>query len=347
LKIGAAVTTEVDHTRRDATRRAHSATHLLHYALRRVLGEQAQQKGSLVEPDRFRFDFTSGRALTPEERVRIEDLVNDKVLVNAPVETEVLPVDQAKKRGAMAIFEEKYGDVVRVLTMTSDSVELCGGTHARATGDIGLFKIVTEGGIAAGVRRIEARTGLEALKYVRSLETTLGQAAAAAKSSGTELVDKIEKLVARERELDKKVVELSKKMALGGGGGGGEAALLGQARDVAGIKVLAVAVDVADGGALRELAEKLRDKLGDSVVLVGSKSGPKAQLVLTVARGLVPRLKAPELIRPLAQIVGGSGGGRPDMAQAGGTDTSKLDEALAGLPGVVEAALTAAAQPQA
>jgi alanyl-tRNA synthetase len=342
IGVGTSVKTEVDHRRRDATRRAHSATHLLHYALRRVLGEQAQQKGSLVEPDRFRFDFTSGRAVTVEERSRIEDLVNEKVLVNAPIETETLPIDQAKKRGAIAIFEEKYGDVVRVLTMTKDSVELCGGTHARATGDIGLFKIVSEGGIAAGVRRIEARTGVEALKYVRSLETTLGQAANAAKASGADLVDKIEKLVARERELDKKVVDLSKKMALGGGGGG-EGALLSQARDVEGVKVLGVAVDVADAGALRELAEKLRDKLGESVVLVGSKSGPKVQLVLTVARALVPRLKAPELIRPLAQIVGGSGGGRPDMAQAGGTDVTKLEEALAGLPGVVSAAMSASA----
>ena len=346
LAVGTTVKAEVDHTRRDATRRAHSATHLLHYALRRVLGEQAQQKGSLVEPDRLRFDFTSGRAMTAEERTRVEDFVNEKVLVNAPVETEVLPIDQAKKRGAVAIFEEKYGDIVRVLTMTSDSIELCGGTHARATGDIGLFKIVSEGGIAAGVRRIEARTGVEALKYVRTLEATLGQAAAAAKASSTDLVDKIEKLVARERELDKKVVDLSKRMALGGGGGG-EGALLAQARDVGGVKVLGVAVDVSDAGALRELAEKLRDKLGESVVLVGSKSGPKVQLVLTVARTLVPRLKAPELIRPLAQIVGGSGGGRPDMAQAGGTDASKLEEALAGLPGVVGAAMEAAAQAQA
>jgi alanyl-tRNA synthetase len=346
LAIGTTVKAEVDHTRRDATRRAHSATHLLHYALRRVLGEQAQQKGSLVEPDRLRFDFTSGRAMTAEERMRVEDFVNEKVLVNAPVETEVLPIDQAKKRGAVAIFEEKYGDIVRVLTMTSDSIELCGGTHARATGDVGLFKIVSEGGIAAGVRRIEARTGVEALKYVRTLESTLGQAAAAAKASHTDLVDKIEKLVARERELDKKVVDLSKRMALGGGGSG-EGALLAQARDVGGVKVLGVAVDVSDAGALRELAEKLRDKLGESVVLVGSKAGPKVQLVLTVARALVPRLKAPELIRPLAQIVGGTGGGRPDMAQAGGTDASRLDEALAGLPGVVGAAMEAAAQPQA
>ena len=346
VSLGQTLVAEVDHTRRDATRRAHSATHLLHYALRRVLGEQAQQKGSLVEPDRFRFDFTSGRAVTAEERTRIEDLVNEKVLLNAPVETEVLPIDQAKKRGAVAIFEEKYGDIVRVLTMTADSVELCGGTHARATGDVGLFKIVSEGGIAAGVRRIEARTGVEALKYVRSLELTLRQAEAAAKASGGDLVDKIEKLVQRERALDKKVIELSTKVALGGGGGG-EGALLAQARDIAGVKVLGVAVDVSDAAALRELAEKLRDKLGDSVVLVGSKAGPKVQLVLTVARGLVPRLKANELIRPLAQIVGGSGGGRPDMAQAGGTDASRLDEALAGLERVVGAAMGAVEQVQA
>jgi alanyl-tRNA synthetase len=351
LAVGATLHAEVDHTRRDATRRAHSATHLLHFALRRVLGEQAQQKGSLVEPDRFRFDFTSGRALTPDERAEVEDLVNQKVLVNAPVETEVLPIDQAKKRGAVAIFEEKYGDIVRVLTMTADSVELCGGTHARATGDIGLFKIVSEGGIAAGVRRIEARTGLEALKYVRTIESTLKQAEGAVKASGGDLVDKVGKLVAENRRLDKKVIELSTEnqmlKATGGSKGDGEGALLDRAREVGGIKVLSVAVEVSDAGALRELAEKLRDKLGDSVVLVGSKSGPKVQLVLTVARALVPRLKAPDLIRPLAQIVGGSGGGRPDMAQAGGSDVSKLEEALEGLPRVVGAAIGAGEQAQA
>jgi alanyl-tRNA synthetase len=347
LSVGQTVTTTVDHERREATRRSHSATHLLHFALRRVLGEQAQQKGSLVEPDRLRFDYTSGRALTAEERARVEDLVNEKVLVNAPVETEVMPIDVARKKGAMAIFEEKYGDVVRVLTMTPDSVELCGGTHARATGDIGLFKIVSEGGIAAGVRRIEATTGMKALSYVRSLESTLGQAASAARAGGADLVDKIEKLVARERELDKKVVELSKKLAMGGGGGG-EASLTDRAIDVGGIKVLGVVVDVADMGALREMAEKLRDKLGDSVVLLGSKSGPKVQLVLTVAKRLLERgLKAPDLIRPIAQVVGGSGGGRPDMAQAGGTDVGRLEEAVEGLPRVVGAALGVGDQPRA
>jgi alanyl-tRNA synthetase len=346
FSVGQTVTAAVDHERREATRRSHSATHLLHYALRRVLGEHAQQKGSLVEPDRLRFDFTSGRALTAEERARVEDLVNEKVLLNAPVETEVMPIDVARKKGAMAIFEEKYGDVVRVLTMTPDSVELCGGTHARATGDIGLFKILSEGGIQAGVRRIEATTGMKALGYVRSLESTLGQAASAVRAGGADLVDKIEKIVARERELDKKVVELSKKLAMGGGGG--EGTLAARAVDVGGIKVLGVAVDVGDMGALREMAEKLRDKLGDSVVLLGSKAGPKVQLVLTVAKGLLGRgLKAPDLIRPIAQVVGGSGGGRPDMAQAGGTEVGKLDEAVESLPSVVGAALGVGEQPRA
>jgi alanyl-tRNA synthetase len=346
FSVGQKVSASVDHERREGTRRSHSATHLLHYALRRVLGEQAQQKGSLVEPDRLRFDFTSGRALTADERARVEDLVNEKVLSNAPVETEVMPIDVARNKGAMAIFEEKYGDVVRVLTMTPDSVELCGGTHARATGDIGLFKIVSEGGIAAGVRRIEATTGMKALGYVRSLESTLGQAASAVRAGGADLVDKIEKIVARERELDKKVVELSKKLALGGGGG--EGALLARAVDVGGIKVLGVAVDVADMGALREMAEKLRDKLGDSVVLLGAKVGPKVQLVLTVAKRVVERgVKASDLIRPIAQVVGGSGGGRPDMAQAGGTEAGKLEEAVESLARVVGAALEAGDQPRA
>jgi len=219
-------------------------------------------------------------------------------------------------------------------------------THASATGDIGLFKIVSEGGIAAGVRRIEATTGMKALAYVRSLEATLGQAASAVRAGGADLVDKIERIVSRERELDKKVVELSKKLAMGGGGGG-EVSLVGRARDVGGIKVLGVAVDVGDMGALREMAEKLRDKLGDSVVLLGSKSGPKVQLVLTVAKGLVSRgLKAPDLIRPIAEIVGGSGGGRPDMAQAGGTDAARLDEAVDSLPRVVGAALGVGVEPR-
>ena len=330
LTLGMKLHAEVDHARRGAVRRAHSATHLLHYALRKVLGEHAQQKGSLVAPDRLRFDFTSGRAMTDAERARIEDLVNEKVLLNAPIETEVLPIDQARKKGAMAIFEEKYGDVVRVLTMTPDSVELCGGTHARATGDVGLFKIVTEAGVAAGVRRVEAVTGTKALEYVRGLESTLDRAAQAARAGGGDVVDKIEKLAARERDLEKQIADLTRKLALGGGGG--VDALIAKARDVGVARVLGVTTEVGDVAAIREMAEQLRDKLGDkAVVLVGAKAGGKAQLVLTVAKGLSGKLKAGDLIRPIAQMVGGSGGGRPDMAQAGGTAIDQLEAAVASI----------------
>ncbi|MBI5537581.1 MAG: alanine--tRNA ligase [Deltaproteobacteria bacterium] len=326
LCVGDKVVATVDHASREATRRNHSATHLLHYALRKVLGAHAQQKGSLVGADRLRFDFTHGKPLEDAELARIEDLVNDKVLVNAPVETRVMPIEEARKSGATAIFEEKYGDVVRVLTMTSDSVELCGGTHARATGDIGLFKIVSEQGIAAGVRRIEAVTGLNALGYVRGLEDTVQRAAKVAKTGGADLIDKLEKIVSRERELEKQIAELTRKLAMGGGGG--VDALLGKAREVKGVKVLSIRAEVADPAALREMAEKLRDKLGDAVVVVGAAAGEKASLVATVSKALTQRIKAGDLVRPIAKLVGGSGGGRPDMAQAGGSDPSKLDEAL-------------------
>ncbi len=326
IRVGATVTLEVDFARREAIRKNHSATHLLHWALRQVVGAHAQQKGSLVGPDRLRFDFTHQKPLSPEEIQRIEDLVNARVLDNSPVRTEVLDMDQAKERGAMMIFEEKYGDTVRMLTM-ADSVELCGGTHARATGDIGLFKILSEQGIAAGVRRIIATTGEGSLAYLREVEGSLGQAAAAAKSNVSQLVDKIEKLVAHERALEKKVEELQKKLLTGEGSGGMDE-LLGRARDIAGVKVLGVRTEVSDRGALRELAEQLRDKLGDSIVLVGSEADGKAQLVLTVAKPITARFKAGDLIRPIAAIVGGSGGGRPDMAQAGGTEVGKLDEAI-------------------
>ncbi|HXK19283.1 MAG TPA: alanine--tRNA ligase [Polyangiaceae bacterium] len=327
LKLGESVELQVDEARRNRIRRNHSATHLLHLALRKVLGDHAQQKGSLVGPDRLRFDFTHTKPLSPQEIAQIEDLVNERTLGNYPVQTDVLSMDDARKRGAMMIFEEKYGDVVRMLTM-GDSVELCGGTHARATGDIGLFKIVSEVGVAAGVRRIQAVTGDGALAHLREVEDTLQRAAHAAKASVQALPDKIEKLLVGEKALQKQVEELQRKLM---SGGGGFDALLGQARDVAGVKVLGVRTDVTDRAQLRELAEKLRDTLGDSVVLVASEHEGKAQLVLTVAKPLLARFKAGELIRGVAQIVGGSGGGRPDMAQAGGTDPSKLDEAVESL----------------
>jgi alanyl-tRNA synthetase len=332
LAVGDAVHLVVDHDARTATRRNHSATHLLHWALRTVLGEQATQKGSLVGPDRLRFDFAHNRGLTPEEVARIEDLVNAKVLTSAPVITEILPIDEARKRGAVAIFEEKYGDVVRMLTMTSDSVELCGGTHARSLGEIGLFKIVSEQGLAAGVRRIEAATGLNALSYVRSVETTLRGAARAVKGSPADVAEKIEKLTERERQLEKEIADLKRQVALGAGtGGGGIDDWLRGARDIPGGKALAVKLSVGDAATLRETAEKLRDRLGDSVVLVGAAGKDKAMLVAAVSKSLTGRYHAGELVKGAAEMLGGSGGGRPDMAQAGGTRIGELDAALESL----------------
>jgi len=332
VAVGDAVHLAVDHHLRAATRRNHSATHLLHWALRTVLGPQATQKGSLVGPDRLRFDFSHSRPMSAEEIAFVEDSVNAKVLGDAPVLTEVLSIEEARKRGAMAIFEEKYGDVVRVLTMTRDSVELCGGTHARTLGEIGLFKVTSEQGLAAGVRRIEAVTGLNALTYVRSVEATLRGAARAVKGSPADLTEKIEKLVERERRLEREIADLNRKMALGGGSASnGLDDMLKQARDVAGGKALAVRLAAGDAATLRETAEKLRDALGPSVVLVGAAPKDKAMLVLSVSKDLVGRYSAGELIRPIAEILGGSGGGRADMAQAGGAQVARLDEALESL----------------
>jgi alanyl-tRNA synthetase len=333
ISVGQTAKLQVDMKLRDATRRNHSATHLLHLALRTVLGAHVQQKGSLVGPDRLRFDFTHGKPLTVDEIRRIEDHVNARILGNAPVQTEVLAIDVARGRGAMMIFEEKYGDVVRMLTM-ADSVELCGGTHARATGDIGLFKIVSEQGIAAGVRRILATTGDNSLAYLRDLEDRIARAARAAKATPSDLTEKIDKIVQHERALEKQIEDLERKLL--SGSGGGIDALLSKARDIGGVKVLGVRSDVSDRGALRELAEQLRDKLGQAIVLVGSVADDKAQLVLTVSKPLTDRYRAGELIRGPAGVVGGSGGGRPDMAQAGGTDASKLDEAVESIYARVE-----------
>jgi alanyl-tRNA synthetase len=328
LALGANVTLAVDAARRNATRRNHSATHLLHYALRKVVGPQAQQKGSLVGPDRLRFDFTYGSALTDEQLSAIEDTVNELVVENHTVRTQVLPLDQARALGAVMIFEEKYGSTVRMLTM-GPSTELCGGTHARATGDIGLFKILQEQGVAAGVRRILATTGLGSLAYVRGLEETLARASRVAKTGGADLVEKVERLVAQQKTLERQLEEAQRRWMQGGGGGADS--LISGARDVGGVRVLGVKTEVTDRSALRELAEQLRDKLGDSVVLVASEHEGKVQLVLTVAKGLTGRYKAGDMIRGIAQVVGGTGGGRADMAQAGGSDVSRLDEAIAAI----------------
>ncbi|MBI2895449.1 MAG: alanine--tRNA ligase [Deltaproteobacteria bacterium] len=323
IEVGDAVALQVDTSRRHAIRRNHSATHLLHWALRAVLGPHAEQKGSLVAPDRLRFDYSHFAQPTADEVARIEELVNEKLLENLPVETEVTTLRDALARGAMAIFEEKYGDVVRVVRIGPQSVELCGGTHASRSGDIGLFKIVSEGGIAAGVRRIEAQTGLGALEWFRRTEGELKSAAKLLRGAPLEAAAKVQKLLDHERELEKELSDLRQKLAAAGTDD-----LLGRAREVDGVKALGARTEVKDPRALRDLADKLRDKLGKGIVLLAAESGGRVSLVMTVTKDLTSRLDAGKLIRDVAAVVGGSGGGRPDMAQAGGTDPSRIDEAI-------------------
>jgi alanyl-tRNA synthetase len=325
LESGAAVVLEVDHGTRAATRRNHSATHLLHWALRTVVGPSAMQKGSLVSSERLRFDYAGSRPLTEAELARIEDLVNEKIRVNAPIETEILPMDQAKARGAIGLFEEKYGEVVRMLRMTDDSIELCGGTHASATGDIGFFKVVSEGGVAAGVRRIEAVTGVGAVEHVRAIETQLTGAAALLKVAPRETVERLEKLLASLKDRDKQIEELKRKLLQGG-----TKDLTADAQPRDGHKVLGAVVDIGDGKALRELADQLRDKLAPAVILLGTPtSDGRALLACSVSKELTGRFKAGDIVKDAAAIVGGGGGGRPDFAQAGGNDATKLGEAVA------------------
>ena len=328
--VGDAVQLEVDHALRSATRRNHSATHLLHWALKVVLGEHAMQKGSRVGPDILRFDFAHNRTLTTEEIARIEDLVNAKILENAPVLTHVLPIDEAKKQGAVAIFEEKYGDVVRMLTMTKDSVELCGGTHARALGDIGFFRIDADSSVAAGVRRVFASTGTNAIREVRKSEDELSRVRALVKAQGGDLVDKVSRLLQSERELSKKVAELQRKILEGGASGGGLEGMLEAAVTIDEVRCLASRLpDGTQVGSLRELAEKLRDKLGEqSAVLLATHVEGKVAFCVMVSKAATAKLSAGSLAKEIAKVVGGNGGGRPDMAQGGGTQVGELDRSL-------------------
>lgn len=325
LHVGETVATHVNHEARTATRRNHSATHLLHWALRTVLGPAATQKGSLVGPDRLRFDFAHGKAVSPAELARVEDLVNHKILGNAPVMTEVLPVSEAKKRGAVAMFGEKYGEIVRVLTMTQDSVEFCGGTHARALGEIGLFKIVSEGGIAAGVRRIEATTGLNALEHVRALEDSMHKIAGAVKATPADALTKVQKVAERVRSMEKEIAELKRKVVMGEDS---LLAMLGKVRDVSGVRAVSVRMDGLEAMVARDLADALQKRLGgQGLALVTSANTEKVLLSLAVGTEAAARFRAGDLIRPIAQVVGGSGGGKPEFAQAGGTDLTKADDA--------------------
>lgn len=326
IKVGDAVQLEVDHALRSDTRRNHSATHLLHLALRRVAGDQAMQKGSLVTPDRLRFDYSGTKPLTDEQMRQIEQIVMERVLDNTPIETEVLPIAEAKRRGAVAIFEEKYGEIVRMVRM-ADSVELCGGTHAARTGDIGLFKLVSESGIAAGVRRIEAVTGRSAMRYISNIERELLAIASLVKGSPLDARAKVDRLLHQQKELTREITRLNRQLVAGG-----SQDLTCNARKVGNIAVLGARVEVGDIAALRETADRLRDKMAPAVVLLGSvNQDGKVLLVCTVSRDLTKRIQAGTLIKQVAKTVGGSGGGRPDFAQAGGTDASKLEQAIASI----------------
>ena len=325
LKVGETVEAQVDADVRHATALNHSATHLLHAALRQVLGEHVQQKGSLVDSQRMRFDFSHFEAIKPEQIKALEDIVNAEIRKNTPVETEETDIETAKQKGAMALFGEKYGDSVRVLSMGGDfSVELCGGIHAKRTGDIGLMKIISEGGVASGIRRIEAVTGAAALAYLNAAEEQLKEAASLVKGSRENLVDKLSAVLERNRQLEKQLEQLQAKAASAAGDD-----LSSSAVDVKGVKVLTARLDGQDGKALLALVDQLKNKLGRAVILLGSVHEDKVVLVAGVTKDLTGQLKAGDLMKQAAAAVGGKGGGRPDMAQGGGVDAAALDAALA------------------
>ncbi|KAB2932529.1 MAG: alanine--tRNA ligase [Candidatus Contendobacter sp.] len=327
LRRGARVVAQVDAAQRQATALHHSATHLLHAALRRVLGTHVTQKGSLVDSQRLRFDFSHFEPISAEQLDAIERLVNAQIRGNVAVETTVMAPEDAIAAGAMALFGEKYGDQVRVLRMGDFSTELCGGTHVGRVGDIGLFKIVAEGGVAAGVRRIEAVTGERALDYVAALQDRARQAAHLVKGDRDNFPDKVRQLVERARQLEKEVEQLKGRLASGQG-----ADLLGQTVQVDGIKVLAARLDGVDAKTLREAVDRCKDQLKAAAVVLATVEDGKVRLVAGVTPTETQRLKAGELVNMVAQQVGGKGGGRADLAQAGGIDPTKLDQALRSVP---------------
>ena len=302
----------------------HSATHLLHAALRQILGDHVQQKGSMVDAERLRFDFSHFEPVTAEQLLAIEKLVNDQIRNNYPVETRIMNIDDAKQSGAMALFGEKYDDDVRVLSMGDFSIELCGGTHVNAIGDIGLFKITVETGIASGVRRIEAVTGATAMDLVQSEEQRLKRVAGLVKAGKDDVEDKLSQLLEKHRKLEKELEQLKSKMASAAG-----TDLASSAVDVAGVKVLASVLDGADVKALRETMDQLKNKLGTAVIVLAAIDGEKVSLVAGVTKDTTDRVRAGDLVKFVAEQVGGKGGGRPDMAQAGGSDPAAVPGALA------------------
>ena len=330
LRVGDAVTARVDADRRAATVRNHSATHLMHKALREVLGPHVQQKGSLVDADKTRFDFSHNAPMTAAEIQRVEAIVNAEILQNAATQARVMPIGEAQKLGAMMLFGEKYGDSVRVLDIGS-SRELCGGTHVQRSGDIGLFKIVMEGGVAAGVRRVEAITGANAVDYVQLLDTRLQEVSAALKAPASEVAARIAQMQEAVKTLERELARLKGRLASSQGDD-----LAAQAVDVKGIKVLAARLDGADAKALRETVDQLKNKLKTAAIVLASVDGDKVQLAAGVTADATARIKAGELVNFVAQQVGGKGGGKPDMAMAGGTDAAALPAALASVTGWAE-----------
>mgnify|MGYP001264480682 CR=1 FL=1 len=333
LAVGDAVTAHVDAAVRAATVRNHSATHLMHKALREVLGAHVQQKGSLVNAERTRFDFAHNAPVTDEQIRQIETIVNAEVLANAAAQARVMDIESAQKTGAMMLFGEKYGETVRVLDIGS-SRELCGGTHVSATGDIGLFKVVGESGVAAGVRRIEAVTGANALHYLQDLEDTVGAAAATLKAPVAELGNRLHQMVDQVKALEKEVAALKGKLASSQGD-----ELVSSAVEVNGVKVLAAKLEGADTKTLRDTMDKLKDKLKTAVIVLGAVDGDKVQIAAGVTNDTTGKVKAGELANFVAAQVGGKGGGKADMAMAGGTEPAKLAAALASVQAWVSAKL--------
>jgi alanyl-tRNA synthetase len=324
IQVGDKVEFVVDDELRERTRANHSATHLLNLALKKVLGNHVAQKGSLVSPDRLRFDFAHNAPMTEDQKRQVENIVNADIRSNADSVIEVLPIEIAKQKGAVAMFGEKYGDTVRVVHIGNESLEFCGGTHVRRAGDIGLFKITSEQGIAQGVRRIEAVTGANALDYLRKLETELGAIGGKFKVAPFEASARVDKLIADTKTLEKEIAALKQKMAMGGGGRD----LMAEVKTIKGIKVLAVAVDVDDAKVLRETGDQLRDKLVSGVIVLAGIAGPEVKLLAMVTKDLVDKVQAGKLLSEVAAKLGGKAGGKPDSAQGGGKDVSAVPQAL-------------------
>ncbi len=335
LKVGDAIEAVVDADRRQAIRLNHTATHLMHAALRQVLGDHVTQKGSLVAPDRLRFDFSHYEGVTAEQVQAVEDLVNEEIRMNVAADTNLMSYDDAIDSGAMALFGEKYGEKVRVLRLGDFSVELCGGTHVERTGDIGVFKITSEGGVASGIRRIEAVTGKGAMDWIDANQQTLVNLAGLLRSQPDQAATKVEQLLKRTKDLEKELAAAKQALITGKGSDHSESVQV-----IAGVNVLAARMDGADAKTLRDAVDRFKDKLQSAVVVLGSVDGGKVHLAAGVTKDNIGKIKAGDLIKPVAEQVGGKGGGRPDFAQAGGSDASALDKALESVAAWVAEQLT-------